>query len=61
MSKKIHIKEEHSLDDLTSVSKTIMPLAKQILGAKGLLDIEILASWTSIIGEELAQFSLLRG
>ncbi len=58
MSKKIQIKEEHSLDDLTSVSKTIMPLAKQILGAKGLLNVEMLASWTSIIGEELAQFSL---
>ncbi len=58
MSKKIQIKEEHTLEDLTSVSKTIFPLAKQLLGAKGLMEIEILSGWTSIVGEDLAQYSL---
>ena len=58
MSKKIQIKEEHTLEDLTSVSKTILPLAKQLLGAKGLMEIEILSGWTSIVGEDLAQYSL---
>ena len=58
MAKKIQIKEEHTLEDLTSVSKTILPLAKQLLGAKGLMEIEILSSWTSIVGEDLAQYSL---
>ena len=58
MTKKIQIKEEHTLEDLTSVSKTILPLAKQLLGAKGLMEIEILSGWTSIVGEDLAQYSL---
>ena len=58
MAKKIQIKEEHTLEDLTSVSKTILPLAKQLLGAKGLMEIEILSGWTSIVGEDLAQYSL---
>lgn len=60
MTKKIQIKEEHTLEDLTSVSKTVLPLAKQLLGAKGLLEIEILSGWTSIVGEDLAQYSLPR-
>ena len=56
--KEIIIQKEHTLDDLTSVSKTIMPLAKQLLGAKGMLEMEILSDWTEIVGEELAQYSL---
>ncbi len=56
--KEIIINKEHTLEDLTSVSKTIMPLAKQLLGAKGMLEMEILADWTAIVGEELAQYSL---
>lgn len=60
MSKKkeIIINKEHTLEDLTSVSKTIMPLAKQLLGAKGMLEMEILSNWTAIVGKELAQYSL---
>lgn len=56
--KEIIINKEHTLEDLTSVSKTIMPLAKQLLGAKGMLEMEILSDWTAIVGEELAQYSL---
>lgn len=56
--KEIIIKKEHTLDDLTCVSKTIMPLAKQLLGVKGMLEMEILSDWTEIVGEELAQYSL---
>ena len=56
--KEIIINKEHTLEDLTSVSKTLMPLAKQLLGAKGMLEMEILSDWTAIVGEELAQYSL---
>ena len=56
--KEIIINKAHTLEDLTSVSKTIMPLAKQLLGAKGMLEMEILSDWTAIVGEELAQYSL---
>lgn len=56
--KEIIINKEHTQEDLTSVSKTIMPLAKQLLGAKGMLEMEILSDWTAIVGEELAQYSL---
>ncbi len=56
--KEIIINKEHTLEDLTSVSRTIMPLAKQLLGAKGMLEMEILSDWTAIVGEELAQYSL---
>ena len=56
--KEIIINKEHTLEDLTSVSKTIMPLAKQLLGAKGMLEMEILSDWTAIVGEALAQYSL---
>ncbi len=57
-SKKMLIREERTLDDLTSVSKTIMPLAKQLLGAGGMIELEILSGWSSIVGEELAKYSL---
>lgn len=55
---KIQINSAHTLDDLTSVGKTIMPLAKQLLGTKGLMEVEIISSWTKIVGEDLAQYSL---
>ena len=39
---KVDIREQHTLNDLTSVSKTILPLIKQIMGDKGLIEIELL-------------------
>ena len=56
--KQMLIREERTLDDLNSISKTIMPLAKQLLGAGGLTELEILSGWQSIVGEELAKYSL---
>jgi hypothetical protein len=58
MAKKLKIQEEHRLDDLTSVAKTIMPLAKQLLGTKGFLEMDLLAGWKNIVGEDLAQYTL---
>ena len=56
--KKLILKENHTLDDLTQVNKTVLPLAKQLLGLNGMMEIELLANWSDIVGETLAQYSL---
>jgi hypothetical protein len=58
MGKKINISTEHSLNDLTSINKAIMPLTKQLLGKNGLIELEILKNWSAIVGKELALNSL---
>ena len=55
---KIQISEERRTQGLSSVSQTILPFAKQILGTKGFVEIDILTGWRDIVGEELAEFSL---
>lgn len=55
---KIQISEERRTQGLSSVSQTILPFAKQILGTKGFVEIDILTGWSDIVGEELAEFSL---
>lgn len=56
--KKLILKENHTLDDLTQVNKTVLPLAKQLLGLNGMMEIELLANWSDIVGETLAKYSL---
>ncbi len=56
--KKLILKDSHTLDDLTQVNKTVLPLAKQLLGLNGMLEIELLANWSNIVGKTLAQYSL---
>lgn len=56
--RKIDIKKEHTLDDLTCVAKTVLPLAKQLLGSRGLMEIELLSNWKEIVGEDLAAYTL---
>lgn len=58
MTKKINISSERKSKDLTSISKTMMPLAKQLLGARGFMEIDLLTNWKHIVGNELAQYSL---
>lgn len=58
MTRPLKINKEHSLSDLTSVAEMTMPLAKQILGRRGFMQLELLSSWTSIVGENMAQYSL---
>lgn len=58
MAQKIKISKDHQLKDLTSIAQTMMPLAKQLLGARGMLEIEILSNWRTIVGEALAQYTL---
>ena len=58
MAKKIIISSERKSKDLTSISKTLMPLAKQLLGTRGFMETDLLTNWKHIIGEELARYSL---
>lgn len=58
MKNKVNIREQHTLSDLTSVSKTILPLVKQIMGDKGLIEIELLKNWEEIVGTTLSKYSL---
>lgn len=58
MAKKIQINSEHRLQDLTSISKTIRPFAKEVLGNNGHVNIELLSSWEEIVGKKIASYSL---
>ena len=58
MAKKLQINHERTLKDLTAVGKTVMPLIKQLLGANGLVELELLRNWQNIVGSELAQWTL---
>ncbi|MBR1841357.1 MAG: DUF721 domain-containing protein [Alphaproteobacteria bacterium] len=58
MAKKLTICSEHKTKDLTALSKTMMPLIKQLLGTRGLIEIELLLNWKTIVGENVAHFSL---
>lgn len=42
--------------DLTAVSRNILPLAKKLLGRKGMVGFEILVNWEKIVGPELASY-----
>lgn len=58
MAKKLQISAEHRLNDLTGVAKTIRPLAKQLLGKNGYMQIELLSNWEEIVGENLSCYVL---
>ncbi|MBP1532286.1 MAG: DUF721 domain-containing protein [Alphaproteobacteria bacterium] len=55
---KLKISSERTLKDLTNISKTIAPLAKQLLGQNGFTHIELLSAWPQIVGEQIAKYSL---
>jgi len=58
MKHEIVINKEHTLNDLTNVAQTIMPLVKQLLGPKNYLLLELLKNWQDIVGEDMMQYSL---
>ena len=43
--------------DLQSLSQTLLPLARNILGKNGFVETDIITCWQEIIGEQLAQYS----
>lgn len=56
--KKDFISDERKTYDLAAVSRTILPLAKNILGKKGFIEIDVVLNWDKIVGPELAEYSL---
>lgn len=50
-------KEERKTYDLTSLSKMIAPLTKNLFGKKGFVEVDILSNWDKIAGQELADYS----
>lgn len=49
--------EERKTHDLTSLSKMIAPLTKNIFGKKGFVEVDILSNWDKVAGQELADYS----
>ncbi|MBQ7633237.1 MAG: DUF721 domain-containing protein [Alphaproteobacteria bacterium] len=58
MARKITINTEHNAKGLTSIAQTALPITRQLLGANGFMQAELLSSWDSIVGTEIAQYSL---
>ena len=52
-----NITEDNRGGGLNSLSSTLLPFAKQLLGQKGFVEIDILTNWDKIVGAELAQYS----
>ncbi len=48
---------ERAGSGLNTISQTLLPFARQLLGKKGFVEIDILTGWSRIIGKELAQYS----
>lgn len=58
MARGLKINKEHTLKGLTNIGQTALPLAKQLLGPRGFTQMELLSSWSFIVGEDMAQYSL---
>lgn len=46
-----------SSGEFQSLAKSILPLARHVLGKKGFAEVDILSNWNTIIGEELAAYT----
>ena len=59
MNKKVtdYDPDRRTAADLQTVSKTLLPLSRQLLGTRGFVAIDILTKWPEIAGEEIACFS----
>lgn len=52
------INEEHKSAGLTPFAVDISDFATKLLGKKGLCEIKILTAWNSIVGDDLAKYSV---
>lgn len=52
------ISTEHKNNGLENISASMLPFVKKLLGSKGMAEIEIIANWKNIVGEDLAKYSL---
>ena len=51
------ISEERRTHDLQSAAKTVMSLAKKLLGKNGFVEVDLLSEWREIVGDEVASYS----
>lgn len=49
--------EERTSNGLSSIAQTLLPWAKNLLGKRGFIEVDIITNWSSIVGTELAQYS----
>ena len=52
------INEEHRSNGLTPFSSDITDFAAKLLGKQGLIEMKILTAWGSIVGDDLAAYSI---
>ena len=52
------INKEHNSNGLMPFSANISSFAAKLLGKQGLIEMKVLTSWKSIVGDELAKYSL---
>ncbi len=52
------ISKEHLCHGLEALSAGMAPFVKKLLGNKGMAEIDLIANWKNIAGEETAQYSL---
>ena len=50
------VSDERKTGDLQAVSRTILPFARSILGQKGFVEVDMIANWDKIVGEELTDY-----
>jgi len=60
LAKKLIISDTRRLEDLTGIGKAIRPLAKQLLGKNGVMQLELAENWEEIIGADLAKYALVQ-
>ena len=58
MAKGLKINSEHTLKGLTGVAQTALPIMRQLLGQRGFMQLDLLTAWSSIVGEDMAKYSL---
>jgi len=49
-------KTERAASGLQTISLTLQPLAKKVLGKNGFVEIDIITNWNKIVGEKTAKF-----
>lgn len=57
-AKKNLISDEHRGGGLTPLAQGMSPFVKKLLGKKGLIEMELIADWKNIVGEETAVYTV---
>ena len=57
MNKNANNINERQAKDLSILSGTLLPFARNLLGKKGFIEVDIITKWADIVGKELAGYS----